>query len=148
MAYSQKYYDHLAKIERYQNELRDLDSDYAILQECKQKLAESSALFGDLLTQCSDITKIFDRGTIEGRYDSCQITFNNKDFVFEYLDNIVSSTNSFDTSCGDIKDQIDKFGATLDNCCIEIAQKAKVVSDTINSLMAQSVYLMEPEPPK
>ena len=146
--YSQKYKDHMAKIDNLKQRLRDLDSDYKTLQECKQKLAEGSILLNDLVTQCSDVNKIFDRGTIEGRYDSCQITFKSKSMVFEYLDNIVLSTNKFNSSCGDIKSQIDKYGATLDSYCIDIAKEANEVSNQISSLQAQSIYLMEPEPPK
>lgn len=147
MAYSQKYYAHMQKIEDYKAKLRDLDSDYKTLQECKQKLAEGSILLNDLLTQCSDVNRIFDRGAIEGRYDSCQITFNNKNMVFEYLDNIVTSTNTFNSSCSDIKAQIDEYGALLDSYCIDIAKEAQDVSNTISSLQAQTIYLMEPEPP-
>ena len=146
--YSQKYKDHMAKIDRLQQRLRDLDSDYKTLQECKQKLAEGSILLNNLTTQCGDINKIFDRGTIEGRYDSCQITFKSKNVVFEYLDNIVLSTNKFNSSCGDIKSQIDEYGATLDSYCIDIAKEANEVSNQISSLQAQSIYLIEPEPPK
>lgn len=148
MAYSQKYYDQLREIERLQQKLRDLDSDYNTLQECKQQLASGSILLNDLFTQCSDIKTIFDRGTIEGRYDSCQITFKNKNMVFEYLDNIVSSTNNFDSSCSEIKTKVDTFGTSLDDECIKIAKEAKDVSDKISSLMAGLQYLMEPEPPK
>ena len=146
--YPQKYKDHRAKIDNLKQRLRDLDSDYKTLQECKQKLAEGSVLLNDLVTQCSDVNKIFDRGTIEGRYDSCQITFNSKSMVFEYLDNIVLSTNNFNSTCGDIKSQIDEYGATLDSYCIDIAKEANEVSNQISSLEAQSKYLMEPEPPK
>ena len=146
--YSQKYKDHMAKIDNLKQRLRVLDSDYKTLQECKQKLAEGSILLNDLVTQCSDVNKIFDRGTIEGRYDSCQITFKSKSMVFEYLDNIVLSTNKFNSSCGDIKSQIDEYGATLDSYCIDIAKEANEVSNQISSLQAQSIYLMEPEPPK
>ena len=148
MIYSQEYYECKRKIENYQTKLNNLDADYQLLQECKAMLAESSISFSDLLTQCSDIKRIFDRGTIEGKYDSYQITFENKNTVFGYLDSIVSSTNNFGTNCENIKSDIDEYGSNLDEICESIADEAKEVSDTISSLMARLPYLMEPKSPE
>ncbi|MBR1385455.1 MAG: hypothetical protein IJ568_01350 [Bacilli bacterium] len=148
MAYSQRYYAAVQEIDNLKKHLADLDSDYATLHECKQKLASCSVLFGDVSTQCDDINRAFNRGTIEGRYDACGIDFKTKKDVFEYLEIIGSSTNKFNSSCNDVKTQIDEFGASLDGYCKDIANEAQVVSDKINSLMSQLVYLMEPEPPK
>ena len=119
------------------SKLADLDSDYKTMQECKLKLAESSTLLNDLISQCENINKIFDRETIEGRYDSYETTFNSKTEIFDYLSDIVSSSNSFNTSCSEIKSLVDDYGTSLDNCCIEIAKDAEIVSTEIGSLEAQ-----------
>lgn len=111
--------------------LEDLNSDYQTLQECKQKLAESSVFLGDLVVQCDDIDNIFNREIIEEKYDSYHIYFEVNSELFDYLDKISSSIDSFDTSCGDTKSKIDDYGVLLDDCCIDIANEALVVSETI-----------------
>lgn len=120
------------KILYAEKQLKKFDNDYKTIQECKQLLAASSTFFGDFLTQCDDIKKIFDRATIEGKYDSYQITFNNKNIVFGYLDNIVSSTQIFSELCENIKSKIDRFGINLDDACIEIAEKAKKIASDMS----------------
>ena len=120
-------------IEVYRTKLNNLDADYEVLQQCKLKLAESSVFLNDLLTQCDDIKKVFDRATIEGRYDSYQITFKNKNLVFDYLDNIVSSTNKFRETCENVKSKIDSYGVNLDDECKNIAKEADKISFTIST---------------
>lgn len=117
------------KILYAEKQLKIFDNDYKTIQECKQLLAASSTFFGDFLTQCDDIKKIFDRATIEDRYNSYDITFNNKDEVFGYLDVIISSTCSFSELCESIKSKIDRFGINLDDACIEIATKANKIAN-------------------
>ena len=141
MAYPQENHDKEIKIKELQQKLRDLDSDYNTLQECKQQLAAGSILLNDLFTQCSDIKTIFDRGTIEGRYDSCQITFKNKNMVFEYLDNIVSSTNNFGSSCSEIKTKVDTYGTSLDDECKKIADEAKTYANRIDHLQSDWTFM-------
>ena len=141
------YYERNPEIGVYEAKLNNLDSDYAVLQQCKQKLAASSVFLNDLLTQCDDIKKIFDRATIEGRYDSYQITFKNKNLVFDYLDDIVTSTNKFRGTCKDIKSKIDNYGIVLDDECKDVANEAKEVSHTINRLKSHS-YFTKSEPPR
>ena len=47
----------------------------------------------------------------------------------------------------DVKTQIDQYGTMLDGYCIDIAKEAQEVSNIISSFEAQSIYLMNPEPP-
>lgn len=143
MTNSQERDNLIIEIDNLKKKLSDLNSDYNTLQECKQLLAKSSVFSNDLITQCEDISRIFDRKTIEGRYDSHQITFKSKELVFEYLDNIVSFTNNFKSSCSDIVDQIDTYGVMLDNRCIDIATEAHNVSNQISTLNAQLTYLQK-----
>ena len=120
-------------IEVYRTKLNNLDADYEALQQCKLKLAASSVFLNDLLTQCDDIKKAFDRATIEGRYDSYQITFKNKNLVFDYLDDIVASTNKFRETCENVKSKIDSYGVNLDDECKNISTEANKISFAIST---------------
>ena len=141
------YYQKNPEIGVYETKLNNLDSDFKAIQECQMVLAKSSVTFKDILKQCDDIKEKFDRGTIEGKYDSYQITFNNKNMIFEFLDNIVSAANTFSTYCEDIKSEIDTFATKLDDVRVDISKEAQEVADTIRSLKMQS-YFSESEPPR
>ena len=159
MAYSQSYSNLLkeinehnarinAQIEENKKKLDDLNTDYKTLLECKQGLAMCSALLKDLDTQCNDIKRIFNRAAIEEKYYAYQVTFNNKEIIFEYLDKIGESTENFQLLSEGVKESIDKKGTSLDDSCIDISNEAKVVSNTINNLRnsfrAPTVYDLDP----
>lgn len=131
------YAEYRYKISECEEKLKNLDADYASLQECKSCLSACVALLEDLSTQCGDIKKVFDRGTVEGRYDACKITFDTKETVFEYIENVGNSTSKFDSSCGDLISQLYEYGKVLDDYCKTIATDAAQTKSTLNSLRAQ-----------
>lgn len=148
MTYSQEYYDCVNKIDAYKEKLKDLDSDYLTLKECTSSLAACGVLLSDMTTQCKDIEKVFDRGTIEGRYNACKIEFDTKNAIFSHLETIVNSTETFNSSCGDLKAQIEEYGSLLNDYGKSIADEAMRVKRAINDLNAQKwKYITPPEAP-
>lgn len=157
--YSKEYYEYIdyigtfeSKLGDHESQLKDLDSDYSTIHECKLKLAQCSILLNEMINQCGDINKVFDRKTIEGEYDLYHIDFNRKDMIFTFLEEITSSTDFFNTSCDNIKRKIDLYGQNLDDKCKEIANKAEnlsneidKLSEKIRELKAQIIYKFEPE---
>ena len=141
MTYPSEYYKYKNQLnevslkkEKFQQLLEGLESDYATLHECKQMLSEGSGLLDYLITQCGDINNAFDRNIIEGRYDSCKISFENKESVFENLSNFTESTNTFISACESIKSQLDEYGKLLDTHCIDIADETQNTVIAIDSL--------------
>lgn len=131
MDYPDEYYENLDKIDELKAKLSRLDSDYQTLKYCIQLLAECSSRLDLVLTQCDEIAETFDRSSIEGRYDSCGITFPNKGIVFDSLTKIGTLTINFNESFEAKKNEIEKYARGLEEKCKDIADKAKTCAESI-----------------
>lgn len=133
----QKLEEMNAQLNDLKSKLSDCDSDYETLQKCKEKVATASAFLNNIVIQCKDVNKIFDRGTIEGKYDAHRVNFNNKDVVFSFLDNIVNSSDNFQEICEETIKKIDEYGDSLNDLCIKVANNATNISNDIRALSCQ-----------